>query len=56
LSGKCEEWPNWSENILVKAKGFGFKDILLGKVAIQSLMMPMIKSLIKEEVKDSGLK
>jgi hypothetical protein len=32
--GKVEEWPNWSERFLVKAKYCGFKDLLLGKFSI----------------------
>ena len=34
FSGKCDEWPTWSEKFLAKAKRFGFKDVLLGKVMI----------------------
>ena len=34
FSGKCDEWPSWSEKFLAKAKRFGFKDVLLGKVMI----------------------
>jgi hypothetical protein len=29
--GKADEWPILSEKFLVKAKWFGFKDLLLGK-------------------------
>jgi hypothetical protein len=32
--GKVEEWPNWSERFLAKAKYCGFKDLLLGKFSI----------------------
>ena len=32
--GKSEEWSIWSEKFLVKAKCYGFKDVLLGKVQI----------------------
>jgi hypothetical protein len=30
--GKSEEWPTWSEKFLAKARRYGFKDVLLGKV------------------------
>jgi hypothetical protein len=32
--GKSEEWPTWSEKFLAKARGYGFKDVLLGKVKV----------------------
>jgi hypothetical protein len=32
--GKVEEWPIWRERFLAKAKHFGFKDLLLGKLSI----------------------
>jgi hypothetical protein len=32
--GKNEEWPTWSEKFLAKARRYGFKDVLLGKVRI----------------------
>jgi hypothetical protein len=32
--GKCEEWPIWREKLLAKARRYGFKDILLGKVKV----------------------
>ena len=32
--GKSEEWPTWSEKFLAKARRYGFKDVLLGKVRI----------------------
>ena len=32
--GKSDEWPTWSEKFLAKAKRYGFKDVLLGKVTI----------------------
>ena len=32
--GKGDEWPTWSEKFLAKAKHYGFKDVLLGKVTI----------------------
>jgi hypothetical protein len=31
---KSEEWPTWSEKVLAKARRYGFKDVLLGKVKI----------------------
>jgi hypothetical protein len=31
---KSEEWPTWSDLFLAKARCFGFKDVLLGKVKI----------------------
>jgi hypothetical protein len=34
FSGRKEEWPNWSEKFLAKAKDSGIKDVLLGKVEI----------------------
>jgi hypothetical protein len=34
FSGKKEEWPSWNEQFLAKAKLFGIKDLLLGKVEI----------------------
>jgi hypothetical protein len=30
--GKSQEWPTWSEKFLAKARRYGFKDVLLGKV------------------------
>jgi hypothetical protein len=35
--GKVDEWPIWCETILSKAKRLGFKDLLLGRLAILSL-------------------
>jgi gag-polypeptide of LTR copia-type len=35
--GKVDEWPNWSEQFLAKAKRYGFKDLLLGKLSIPKL-------------------
>jgi tellurite resistance-related uncharacterized protein len=32
--GKSEEWPIWSEKFLAKARHYGFKDVLLGKVKV----------------------
>jgi gag-polypeptide of LTR copia-type len=32
--GKVDEWPIWSEKFLAKAKRYGFKDLLLGKLSI----------------------
>jgi hypothetical protein len=32
--GKSVEWPTWSEKFLAKARCYGFKDVLLGKVRI----------------------
>jgi hypothetical protein len=32
--GKVNEWPIWSEKFLAKAKRYGFKDVLLGKLLI----------------------
>jgi hypothetical protein len=32
--GKSEEWPTWSEKFLAKARRYGFKDVLLGKVKV----------------------
>jgi tellurite resistance-related uncharacterized protein len=32
--GKSEEWPTWSEKYLAKARRYGFKDVLLGKVKV----------------------
>ncbi len=34
LCGKADEWPIWSEEFLSKAKTYGFKDLLLGKLSI----------------------
>jgi hypothetical protein len=31
---KSDEWPVWSEKFLSKAKRYGFKDFLLGKLSI----------------------
>ena len=35
--GKVDEWPIWYEKFLSKAKRFGFKDLLLGRLEIPSL-------------------
>jgi tellurite resistance-related uncharacterized protein len=32
--GKNDKWPTWSEKFLTKARRYGFKDVLLGKVRI----------------------
>jgi hypothetical protein len=32
--GKNDELPTWSEKFLVKARRYGFKDVILGKVRI----------------------
>jgi hypothetical protein len=32
--GNNDEWPTWSEKFLAKARRYGFKNILLGKVRI----------------------
>jgi hypothetical protein len=32
--GKSDEWPNWSDKFLAKAKLYRFKDILLGRSII----------------------
>jgi hypothetical protein len=32
--GNSEEWPTWSEKFLAKARCYGFKDLLLGKVKV----------------------
>jgi hypothetical protein len=32
--GNGDEWPIWSEKFLAKAKRYGFKDVLLGKLSI----------------------
>ena len=34
--GKVDEWPIWCEKFLSKAKRFGFKDLLLGRLDIPS--------------------
>jgi hypothetical protein len=34
LCGKADEWPIWNEKLLAKAKRYGFKDLLLGKLSI----------------------
>jgi hypothetical protein len=34
LKGKSEELPTWSEKYLAKARRYGFKDVLLGKVKV----------------------
>ena len=34
FSGKVDEWPVWSEKFLAKAKRYGFKDLLQGKLSI----------------------
>jgi hypothetical protein len=34
FSGKVDEWPVWSKKFLVKAKRYGFKDLLQGKLSI----------------------
>jgi hypothetical protein len=35
--GKVDEWPIWCKKFLSKAKRFGFKDLLLGRLAIPRL-------------------
>jgi hypothetical protein len=35
--GKGDEWPIWSEKFLAKAKRYGFKDVLLGKLLIPKI-------------------
>jgi hypothetical protein len=35
--GKGDEWPIWSEKFLAKAKRYGFKDVLLGKLSIPKI-------------------
>jgi hypothetical protein len=32
--GNSDEWPFWSEKFLSKAKRYGFKDVLIGKLSI----------------------
>jgi hypothetical protein len=32
--GKSEEWPTWGDKVLSKARRYGFKDVLLGKVKV----------------------
>jgi hypothetical protein len=32
--GKVDEWPVWSKKFLAKAKRYGFKDLLQGKLSI----------------------
>jgi tellurite resistance-related uncharacterized protein len=32
--GKSEEWPTWGKKFLAKARRYGFKDVLLGKVKV----------------------
>ena len=32
--GKVDEWPIWSEKFMAKAKRYGFKDVLVGKLSI----------------------
>jgi hypothetical protein len=32
--GKSDEWPIWSEKFLAKAKRYGFKNVLIGKLSI----------------------
>jgi hypothetical protein len=32
--GKIDEWPIWSETFLGRAKRYGFKDLLLGKLSL----------------------
>ena len=32
--GKADEWPIWSEKFLAKAKRYGVKDVLIGKLSI----------------------
>jgi hypothetical protein len=34
LYGKNGKWPTWSKKFLAKARRYGFKDVLLGKVRI----------------------
>jgi gag-polypeptide of LTR copia-type/Zinc knuckle len=35
--GNGDEWPIWSEKFLAKAKRYGFKDVLLGKLLIPKI-------------------
>jgi hypothetical protein len=35
FTGNKEEWSTWNEKFLAKARIYGIKDILLGKVTIQ---------------------
>jgi hypothetical protein len=46
--GKSEEWPTLSERFLAKARRYGFKDVLLGRLRFQGLMKIMIWSQRKE--------
>jgi gag-polypeptide of LTR copia-type/Zinc knuckle len=32
--GKADEWPIWNEKFMAKAKRYGFKDVLTGKLSI----------------------
>jgi hypothetical protein len=32
--GKAHEWPIWNELFMAKAKRYGFKDVLTGKLSI----------------------
>jgi hypothetical protein len=32
--GNAVEWPIWNEKIMAKAKRYGFKDVLTGKLSI----------------------
>ena len=48
--GKSEEWPIWSEKFLAKAKRYGFKDLLLGKLSIPK------SDEVFDEVSDEGKK
>jgi hypothetical protein len=34
FSRNVDEWPIWSEKVLSKAKRYGFKDVLIGKMSI----------------------
>jgi hypothetical protein len=35
--GKGDEWPIWSKKFLAKAKRYGFKDVILGKLSIPKI-------------------
>ena len=48
--GTVDEWPIWSEKFLAKAKRYGFKDLLLGKLSI-----PKVDESF-DEVSDEGKK
>ncbi len=34
FSGKSSDWTTWEETFLARAKQFGYKDILLGKIEV----------------------